>query len=80
MVSLNGATLLKTDGPALVTGYRRAENSLSLHVASEAALTLTLGGLPPATAITVNGAPHTTSASGQITLRVHPPQELGLRW
>ncbi len=77
---LNGAPLLHTSQPVLVTGYRHEPRMLSLHVTGQGEVTLTLGQLPAGAAVTVGSAPHTTDAAGQLVLRVSTPQTLVIRW
>jgi hypothetical protein len=79
-VRLNGALLLRTSQPVLVTEYRREQNALSLRVIGRGEVALTLGQLLPSASVMVGPVPYTTDAAGQLVLGASPSQSLVIRW
>lgn len=82
-VSLNGAPLIQTDRPALVTGYQRGRARLTCHAQADGAqsLVVRLANLPPLqpAQVRLGDGPTETrhiNATGVIELTVLPPKRI----
>ena len=82
-VSLNGAQIISTDRPALVTGYQRGRARLSCHVWSydRQPLAVRLGNLPPSqpAQVRLNNGPaqrFQIDTAGAIELSALPPSHI----
>ena len=83
-VMLDGDLLVRTDRPALITGWRHSRSELSFHVATtgQHEVELTIGQLPALVDVTVKTGERTasyrTDENGQLHLTVSAPCQLAI--